>query len=132
MMTALTHHKCHSTKLLIGHKHFDWSFITKLANQKQEFDVLTLLRHPVKRIKSHFYFSQTLDWTKSSPTRNLTLEEYFENVPLMMNTRGIWFDGESSVAWLAGLHTSNGFNQAAQCHVRKKKWVSYEKCVGDT
>ena len=105
MMTALTHHKCHSTKLLIGHKHFDWSFITKLANQKQEFDVLTLLRHPVKRIKSHFYFSQTLDWTKSSPTRNLTLEEYFENVPLMMNTRGIWFDGESSVAWLAGLHS---------------------------
>jgi len=104
MMTSLVHHKCNSSKLLIGHKHFDWSFITGLTNRQQPLDVLGLLRHPVERTKSHFYFSQTLDWTKSSPTRNKTLEYYFKNIPLMMTTRGIWFDGESSVAWLSGLH----------------------------
>ena len=104
MMTSLVHHKCNSSNLLIGHKHFDWSFITRLADRQQSFDVLTLLRHPVERTKSHFYFSQTLDWLKTSPIRNKTLEDYFKSIPLMMATRGMWFDGESSVAWISGLH----------------------------
>ena len=36
----------------------------------------------------------------------MSVDEYFKNVKLMMETRSLWFDGEASVAWLTGLHSA--------------------------
>lgn len=95
-----------SNRKFVGKRHFDWSFIDKLA-ERSEVDVITMLRHPVQRAKSHYYFSQTLPWTRKRAMRNMTLTEYLNNTHEMLKTRGIWMDGQGAVRWLTGTHTAN-------------------------
>ena len=44
-----------------GNLHFDWSYLLETPPEfRQKMDVITMLRHPVKRAISHFYFAKQL------------------------------------------------------------------------
>jgi hypothetical protein len=73
-----------SDRQFIGYKHFDWSFINKLPHDKT--DVVVMLRNPVSRAVSHFYFSKTLAWTAERKIRNLKLGGYLQDKEEMMQT----------------------------------------------
>ncbi len=57
---------------------------------------LVLLRHPVKRAISHFYYSKKMGWEDLRGVWNVLLEEYLANPALMKITNQIWFDGQVS------------------------------------
>lgn len=94
----------------IGHKHFDWTYIE--THQKENYgydepefanhtDVITILRHPVSRSVSQFYFSKGLPFAINHNHTFIrqTLGQYLCNP-------GLWRqpieDGSSGVLWLAG------------------------------
>lgn len=83
-----------------GHQHYDYSYMDTLPVRP---DVLMLLRHPVDRAISHFYFSQTLSWTENLKMRHMTLTEYLHDPQEMLLTRHLWCDGCAAVAWLTGV-----------------------------
>ncbi len=68
---------------------------------------LVMLRHPVQRAISHFHFAKTLTWTKGMEIRKLSLSEYLKNPKEMLNTRGVWQDGQAAVSWFTGTHLAN-------------------------
>jgi hypothetical protein len=123
-------------KQLIGKAHYDWSHIElkeqrrlnermKLNNNATEevldvpstADVMTILRNPVSRSVSQFYFSKDLEWaTKSNSSFvHQTIDEYIDD------TNKTWFqplsDGEGGVDFLAGIFSSD-----RKCWV-KSDWI---------
>lgn len=82
----------------IGYDHFDWSMVAK-TNQDY---IAILLRHPVERLISLFYFTKTLDRTRGSPLRTISLHDYLKDYQFMLNTRGMWTDGTAAADWLIG------------------------------
>ena len=92
----------------VGRAHFDWSFIDTLPQNKT--NVITMLRHPVKRAVSHFYFSKTLKWTRNGNIRNMTLEEYLNDPSEMIKSRTLWADGQAATWWLTGTHAEPWVN----------------------
>ena len=80
----------------IGSRHFDWSYIDTI----QTPDVVVLLREPVSRAVSHFYFSRKKGILKTKGT----ISEYLRNPQNMLETRDIWQDGQAAVSWLTGTH----------------------------
>lgn len=87
----------------IGRQHFDWSQLSLYPVS----DVVLMLRDPVSRAISHFYFSRTLSWTKDSEIRNESLWEYLHDPRTMLETRDVWQDGQAGVSWLTGTHIGN-------------------------
>jgi hypothetical protein len=94
-----------SDRLFMGRIHFDWSYIDKLPFNRT--DVITMLRDPVSRAVSHFYFSQQLAWTANKKIRNMRLGEYLQDKQELMQTRDLWYDGQASLSWLTGTHLSS-------------------------
>ena len=85
-----------------AHVHFDWSYIDKLPQDKM--DVITLLRHPVSRAISQFYYAKTLKWTRNKPIGRMKLGEYLQSKEELLKTRTIWVDGQAATWWLTGTH----------------------------
>lgn len=92
-----------------GHMHFDWSFIDKLPQDKA-IDVITMLRNPISRAASQFYYAKTLKWTRRRPIGHMNLEEYLNDTNEMMQTRTIWVDGQAATWWLTGTHIEKWVN----------------------
>lgn len=65
---------------------------------------LVLLRDPVKRAVSHFYFLKNMPWTTDSRMRQQNLSEYLSDEASMLETRDIWQDGQAAASWLAATH----------------------------
>jgi hypothetical protein len=88
-----------------GRKHFDWSAIEKMGTVGDKIEVVTMLREPVARAISHFYFARGLDWTKGAPIRKQNLTQYLQSSKQnLLDTRDIWQDGQAAVSWLTGTH----------------------------
>ena len=86
----------------LRHKHFDWSYLEKWFDMA-ETDVFILLRNPVERMISHFYFHKTLPFGKSDEKfQNQTLTEFLNDSESMMKHRGLWADGYAAIWWLTG------------------------------
>lgn len=85
----------------VGHRHFDWSWIQMHYPAHR---VLIVLRDPIQRAISQFYFTRRLSWTAGMKIRRLTLDEYFTDYKEMLDTRGVWQDGEAGMSWIAGTH----------------------------
>ena len=83
----------------IGRRHFDWSYIDTIRTP----DVVVLLRDPVARAVSHFYFARKKRILKT----NGNISEYLQNPQNMLETRDIWQDGQAAVSWLTGTHIAN-------------------------
>ena len=85
---------------------YKYCTLEKWFNMKQ-MDIFMMMRHPVDRAISHFYFHKQLKHgSNDTEFVNMTLTEYLNNSPKMMKHRSIWFDGQAGIAWLAGTHTS--------------------------
>ena len=90
----------------LGFFHFDYSYVAMAPSPQPE--VLVLLRHPVARAISHFNFAKTLSWTAGRKLRDMSLAEYLNDPQEMLETRWLWGDGDSAVAWLTGtVHQSS-------------------------
>lgn len=64
----------------IGFKHFDYSYIASKGTPQKDIDFVTILRHPVSRAYSQFYYSQTLTWTKGLLMRKQTFSEHIRDI----------------------------------------------------
>jgi len=119
--------KCES-KLYVGGSHFDWTFIQRHQKRRHAglsshnvigddgnydigdlADVITLLRNPVSRAISQFYFSKTLPWAKKNNEKFLTqtFDEYLDD-PTKEWMQPI-ADGESGSDFLAGIFRQGGW-----------------------
>lgn len=89
-----------------GHRHYDWTEIDTLRQRGIQVDVIILLRDPVARAASHFYFWQTMSWLKKHKMYTQTLSEYVlgGDKQNLLDTRDIWQDGQAGVSWLTGTH----------------------------
>lgn len=102
----------------IGYSHFDWSW----ANMRwPQCPVLIVLRHPVQRAISQFYFSKKLSWTKGMLIRTQTIDEYFSDFQEMMATRGVWQDGEAGASWIAGTHIASWVKKDERFSIEKRE-----------
>jgi len=107
----------------IGGRHFDWSYVDTL----KDASVITMLREPVSRAVSHFHFAKTLGWTRGLPMRHQTLTEYFKDPQGLLDSRGVWQDGQAMVSWLSGTHIANWVGiKAAEVSARENKWQDIE------
>ena len=90
----------------VGNRHFDWNGIGQSGSQGQDWDVVMMLRHPVSRAISHFYFAKTLSWTTGLKIRNQNFHEYLfdGDKQHLLDTRDVWQDGQAAVSWLTGTH----------------------------
>jgi hypothetical protein len=119
----------------IGNRHFDWSYLMGAPPAvKEKMDVLLMLRHPVHRAVSHFYFSKQLalkeQWKQerlkmTKKERQLSLRQHNNNATIFINAtlsellfsqdpnitlfdnRDIWQDGQAAVSWITGTHIAN-------------------------
>ena len=87
-------HKCPGSVPCVCNKHYDWTVIDDLESRKVKVASLALLRNPVKRSVSHFYFAQTLPWTKGTVMREQSITQYLQDPESMLNTRDVWQDGQ--------------------------------------
>ena len=83
-------------------QHYDWSHIQQMQDRDIKVAPLVMLRHPVQRAISHFHFAKTLSWTRGMEIRKLSLSDYLKNPKEMLNTRGVWQDGQAAVSWFTG------------------------------
>lgn len=81
----------------VCNSHYDWTVIQKLKSKGMTVKVLTLLRDPIKRMISHFYFSKTLGWTKGKDIRHQNFSDYLNDTASMLDTRDVWQDGQVSI-----------------------------------
>jgi len=72
-------------------------------------EAVTLLRHPVDRAVSHFNFVKRDKGWATKLLSGITIDQFLENIDLMMEIRGIWQDGQASVSWLAGKHIGDSW-----------------------
>lgn len=88
----------------IGGKHFDWSFIQGTIGMENA-DVILMLREPVSRSLSHFYFTKQV--YGSPKMRSSTLSQFLSDPAFLLEERGIWQDGQAAVSWITGTHIAN-------------------------
>jgi hypothetical protein len=107
--------------------HFDWSWIERqqqkllvldndpaaAAAQAQhppttKMDVVMMLRDPVARAVSHFYYLKKQAWTAEIPRfRNQTIQEFLHDPETMIRLRDVWQDGQAGISWLTGTHIAS-------------------------
>ena len=88
---------CPRVEPFICGRHFDWTLITEAENKGHRIAPIVLLRDPIQRIVSHFYFAKTLAWTQGLRIKHQNLTEYLNDMESMMNTYSIWYDGEVGI-----------------------------------
>jgi hypothetical protein len=105
--------------------HFDWSWIIEqqqlLREEEEEppppllkshprtkMDVVMMIRDPVARAVSHFYYLKKQEWTADIPRfRNQTIAEFLQDPETMIRLRDIWQDGQAGISWLTGTHIAS-------------------------
>jgi Sulfotransferase family len=112
--------------IYIGNKHYDWSRVEKIQREQALYQngnlrdvtgskndtvqVVTILRDPVARAISHYWFYRKMSWTKGMTIREQTLSQYLfspNNTQNLLATRDIWQDGQAAVSWLSGTHIAS-------------------------
>ena len=68
-------------------------------NSAAQIEVISLLRHPVDRAISHFNFVKRDKGWATTLLRGVTIEQFLDDLPLMMQIRGIWQDGQGK--WIS-------------------------------
>jgi len=111
----------------IGFKHFDYSYISSNGTINIDIDFITMLRNPVVRAVSQFYFSKKLDWTKGLIMKNQSFYEHIRDDESMKQYTQALTDGESGSWWLSGVWKSgswvltDGKDSAYKERLRKEK-----------
>ena len=74
--------------------HFDWTTIDAMEQMGNQVAPVVLLRDPIKRVVSHFYYSQRRKEMMNNTMRNQTFSEFLQDLESMMESRQVWFDGQ--------------------------------------
>ena len=88
---------CPGIKPMLCHGHFDWTAIQRGEEQGHKMAPIILLRDPIERVVSHFYYARKLSWTEGKKIRKQTLGEYLNDRESMMDTYSIWHDGQVGI-----------------------------------
>jgi hypothetical protein len=126
---VLPHSPLTNDTFYLGNLHFDWSLIQGSPQKfQQKAELVTMLRHPVSRAVSHFYFAEQLahahrvkeakknnqkpppppSYTMSSPLSDfLFLNQQRNTTNPWFDNRDFWQDGQAAVSWLTGTHIAN-------------------------
>ena len=76
--------------------HFDWGQVDKLEEAELKTAPITLIRNPVDRAVSHFYYVHQKPWYKHMKMYHQNFSDYIRNPESMMQSRHVWFDGQVS------------------------------------
>ena len=87
---------CPSTLNSWCFKHFDWTEVEKVESYGTKTAPIVILRDPIDRFASDFYYSRKKSYTSGCKMRNQTLSEYLADPESMLQCQGIWFDGHVS------------------------------------
>ena len=78
--------------------HFDWSHTSTLQTPA----VITVLREPLSRAASHFYFIRKMGYL----TTTGSISEILRDPIKLIEAREWWRDGQAAVLWLTGTHNA--------------------------
>ena len=90
--TQLVNQNCEPDIKVFCGGHFDWSQVEKLQKAGIKTTPIMLLRNPVNRVASHFYYVHT--WYKHLKMSKQNLSEYLSDPVSMMQSQRVWFDGQ--------------------------------------
>lgn len=84
--------------------HFDFSLVEPLYRTLPQGAVLglSMMRNPVRRFLSHYYFSRTQDWSIGTRLRDLPPLKFLYQPDALIDALMVWQDGAAGVAWFAG------------------------------
>ena len=74
--------------------HFDWTTVDEMEQMGNQVAPIVLLRDPIKRVVSHFFYSQRRKEMRNNTMRNQTFSEFLQDLESMMESRQVWFDGQ--------------------------------------
>mmetsp|Transcript_39185 Transcript_39185/g.112692 ORF Transcript_39185/g.112692 Transcript_39185/m.112692 type:complete len:412 (+) Transcript_39185:1-1236(+) len=85
-------------------EHFDFSLMRPLFHVLPEGSVLAvaIMRDPVKRFLSHFYYARGLRWTEGLRIREVSPLEFLHQPSSLLDALMVWQDGLAGVSWFAG------------------------------
>ena len=78
-------------------KHFDWTEVEKVESCGTKTAPIVILRDPIDRFVSDFYYSRKRSYSSHWKMINQTLSEYLADPESMLQSQGIWFDGHVSL-----------------------------------
>lgn len=84
----------------IGNTFFDLSDMDKLS----KVNLVTVLRNPIERSVSNFWYGKKLNWTYKASFRSQNLTQFLNDIPSLLSGRGFWNEGEAGCSWLSGTH----------------------------
>ena len=85
---------CCFNKPIMCQNTFDWAIVQEGRKKGFKMAPIIVLRNPVQRAISHFYMIREVNATRKM--KQQSLNDYFSDLPSMMETRRIWSDGEVS------------------------------------
>lgn len=88
----MTH--CLGLRPAFAELHYDWTLIKRGEDAGYGMAPIIMLRHPVERAVSHFYYDRKMNYSMGWEMRNQTIGQYFSDFSSMMDTKLIWFDGQ--------------------------------------
>ncbi len=86
----------YQSKLGIYGFHFDFSLVSEIQNLGYNIKPITILRHPVRRMISHFYYVKQGNWRTDLKFKRQNLNEYLHDKQSMLITYELWHDGQVS------------------------------------
>ena len=92
----LLNRTCPSTLDTWCHEHFDWTEVEKVESHGIKTAPVVLLRNPIDRFVSSFYYSKHMPLQSHFKKSNQTLSEYLADPESMLQSQQIWFDGHVS------------------------------------
>eukprot|EP00538_Stauroneis_constricta_P011455 CAMPEP_0119565066 /NCGR_PEP_ID=MMETSP1352-20130426/28890_1 /TAXON_ID=265584 /ORGANISM="Stauroneis constricta, Strain CCMP1120" /LENGTH=358 /DNA_ID=CAMNT_0007613909 /DNA_START=43 /DNA_END=1116 /DNA_ORIENTATION=+ len=90
-----------------GFQHFDWSRMDGYDARNKPYDVVTVIREPVARTISHFYYFRQQRYCPDD-IKMMTFNDWMLNSTkeILLRQRDLWHDGQSGVSWLTSTHTA--------------------------
>ena len=102
---------CREIKPILCGIHFDWTVAKKVESLGYQVAPIVILRNPVQRIISHFYFLQNKSWSKGKKYRKQTLSEFFNDTESMMESYHLWNDGQVMLKVIQYQYIHSGYFQ---------------------
>ena len=76
--------------------HFDWSFVQKIEDAGLKTAPIVVLRRPVSRVISEYYFSQKTERNTGHKFLKQNISVFLNDLDSMMESNHIWHDGHVS------------------------------------
>ena len=78
-------------------RHFDWTEVEKMESYGTKTAPIVVLRDPIDRFVSDFYYSRKKSYNSHLKMVNQTLSEFLADPESMLQGQQVWFDGHVSL-----------------------------------